>query len=80
LLDFGERWTDSDAELWRPEWGPLPIGSSLTYGCQLTWDTAGPPAATLSLLAVHKRAEVMKPGAGFTLRDGGTPRASGTLV
>jgi hypothetical protein len=59
--------------------GPLPIGSPLPYGCELTWDAAGSPAATLALWALDTRAKVMKTGAAFTLRDGGTARASGTL-
>jgi hypothetical protein len=80
LLDFGERWTASDSEHWLAEWGPMPIGSPLTHGCQLTWDESGPPAATLTLWAVDSRTRVMKTGAAFTLLDGGTPRASGHLV
>lgn len=30
LLDFGEKWTEEDADLWTPELGELPVGEPLT--------------------------------------------------
>jgi hypothetical protein len=80
LLDFDERWTEDDADLWAPEWGDLPTGEPLTYGCEVRPDPPDSPTVVIRLLVVDRLRKVMEPGSAFTLRDGHAARASGTLV
>lgn len=80
LLDFGEKWAQDDADLWSPEWGDLPLGKPLTYGCELSRAPGEDRRVTIRLLVVDYRREVMKEGATFVLRDGHNARASGKLV
>jgi hypothetical protein len=79
LIDFGERWAQSDREVWSPEWGELPLGEPLVYGCEVERDPGGNRRVTIRLMMVDERREAMKPGAAFSLRDGPLARATGTL-
>ncbi len=80
-IDFGEVWADADAALWREEWGELPVGRPLIYGCEARHEpTAGPRRVVLGLFAVDERRPVMAAGAPFKLRDGATERAVGRLL
>jgi hypothetical protein len=78
LIDFGEMWSELDAGLWRAEWGELPLGRPLAYGCEVRRAGDG-RGVVVRLIAVDERRDVMTPGAPFTLNEGGTVRASGRL-
>lgn len=79
VVDFGEVWSDEDAELWPEQFGDeLPVGKPLLYGCELAIQTPG--RVTLRFLALDARRPVMQPGRTFTLREGLTPRATGHLL
>lgn len=81
LIDFGEVWTEGDAALWRDEWGDLPLGRPLTYGCEARRDeAAGTRRVRLRLLALDESRSIMAPGRAFTLPDGAHERALGRLV
>ena len=51
LLDLGERWSLSDVDLWDDEWGQLPTGQPLTYGCELSRQSPDSARVTLRLWA-----------------------------
>jgi hypothetical protein len=80
LLDFGEAWTEGDAELWPAGSRDIPVGEPLVYGCELKRDADDTRRVRLHLFAVDEPREVMKPGTPFTLRDGQTARAAGHIV
>jgi len=81
LIDFGEVWTEADAALWPAAGGDLPVGRSLTYGCETHRDqTGGPRRVRLRLFALDAPRAVMTPGGAFTLRDGMRARAVGRLL
>lgn len=79
LIDFGEVWRKSDADLWPSvSWGKVPLGERLTYGCELRLASDDAPRrAKLFLWAIDSPREVMSPGAEFALLDGHTVRARG---
>jgi hypothetical protein len=81
LLDFGERWTEEDAQLWPSGSGSVPVGEPLVYGCELRWlqneDTER--KAVLTLWSIDAPRSVMTNGATFRLLEGATLRATGEL-
>jgi hypothetical protein len=79
LIDFGEVWTELDADLAWPN-SEVSLGAPLTWGCELTREPEGQERVRLRLWGLDEGREVMKPGAPFTLRDGLNARASGKLV
>jgi hypothetical protein len=79
LLDFGEKWSEDDADPEAPEW-PIPIGEPLMYGCEVNRDPTDDRRVVISLLVMQNRPSAIKQGAAFVLRDGLTARASGTLL
>jgi hypothetical protein len=80
LLDFGEKWTEDDSRPWQPEWGEVPLGHDLIYGCSVQRDPAAANSVVIQLWALDEPREVMRQEATFVLRDGPTARATGTLL
>jgi hypothetical protein len=80
LLDLGETWSEDDADLWDSQWGALPLDEPLTYGCEVSRPAMKSRAVAIRLFALDKPRGRMTPGASLTLRDGGSARATGTLL
>jgi hypothetical protein len=80
IIDFGEVWTEDDADLTYPPGSDPPLGESLAYGCEITFSASDSEAVSIRLIALDFPRPVMAAGAQFTLRDGGTPRATGRLT
>jgi hypothetical protein len=73
---FGERWTESDVQLWPPGQGRVPVGEELVYGCELRLDSGSPLApgmggrGEIELWALGDPRPAIHPGAEFELREG----------
>jgi hypothetical protein len=86
LIDFGERWTEDDAELWPEVSGAVPVGEPLVYGCELRLlasPSEGPASNTEAVLQVwslEARRSVMRQGVALRLLDGKNVRATGELL
>jgi hypothetical protein len=81
LLDFGEMWQEADAEQWQADWGAMPVGEPLLYGCEARRAAVGNETRwTLRLWALDEPRPVMTAERVFTLRDGGSDRAVGRLL
>jgi hypothetical protein len=80
LLDFGELWTEMDADFWPADSGDLPLGQPLVYGCEVLRDSAIKNGATIRLPFVDQPRPVMQAGATLTLREGHATLATGRLV
>jgi hypothetical protein len=85
LVDFGEIWTNDDADLWRREWGTLPVGEPLQYGCELRLASAASEdvdvgRGVLTLWSVDELRASMASGAELALSDGGSLRARGRVL
>jgi hypothetical protein len=80
LLDLDETWSEDDADLWHSQWGALPLGEPLTYGCEVSRPAIDSREVGIRLFALDKPRGRMTPGASLTLRDGASARATGTLL
>ena len=81
LIDFGEVWSEADADLaWPPGSGNVPLGEPLVYGCEVTNVEPDAKRVRVRLIALDSLRPMMVPGARFTLRDGATPRATGRIA
>ena len=80
LIDFGEIWSEADADLaWPPGSGNVPVGEPLVYGCEVTYAEAD-ERLRVRFMALDSLRPVMVLGARFTLRDGATARATGHIT
>jgi hypothetical protein len=81
LIDFGEVWSESDADLaWPPGAGNVPVGEPLVYGCEVTPADSDTEHVRVRFLTLDSLRPVMVLGARFTLRDGATQRATGRIA
>jgi hypothetical protein len=80
LIDFGERWTEDDADLaWPPGSATVPLGEPLVYGCEVTYPEPGSDSVRVRFNALDSLRPAVVAGARFTLRDGETARAHGRV-
>jgi hypothetical protein len=86
LVDFGEHWTDHDADLWPTSSGAIPVGKPLVYGCELrllassSGERVAEGEGVLDLWSLDTLRHVMEPGACVRLLDGRSVRATGKLL
>lgn len=83
LVDFGERWTKDDADLWPRGSGAVPVGEPLVYGCELRQTVPARDEleeAVLNLWSLDKPRPVMRQGVSIRLLDGTNLRATGELL
>ena len=86
VVSFGELWTEEDAALWRASSGPLSIGEPLVYSIELGLARADSLApgeealGELTFLFLDELRPAIHVGAGFELRDGDSPVATGQIL
>jgi hypothetical protein len=86
LIDFGECWSEHDAELWPAVSGAVPVGEPLVYGCELrllaspSEDRASNTEALLEVWSLEAPRSVMRHGVALRLLDGKNVRATGELL
>jgi hypothetical protein len=86
LMDFGERWTEEDAELWPAASGAVPVGEPLVYGCELrlmvsrSENSASNIQALVEVWSLEAPRSVMRQGVALRLLDGKNVRATGELL